>query len=208
MLTQLTQYLLQFHQVYLPSIGTVRIVQEPATLDVASKLMHPPQFVFRFSEDGWLSKHQLWYVGTQLKTDAAATRQSLEEAGFALREQLLQQPFVWNGIGTLSALNQKIVFEPRRHEAFLQPVVAERVLRENVQHAVLQGNQMVFSDGQTEVYDAAETQRDWIQITGWAVVVLSLFFILFYLYQHQFQPVASGFRQVSDPVLPTATYQQ
>ena len=195
MLTQLSRYLLKFHQVYIPSVGTLRLVQQPAWLDVANKQLHPPHFSLQFAENGWLTRHQLWYFGTQLHFDDVATRQSLDEAGAQLKQSIEQKPFVWNGIGTFSFNRQRIDFEPLPLQGFLNPVPAERVLRESVKHSVLVGDQVVLSNGAAAVPEAAERHWHWNRIVGWAIVVLSIFFILFYLYQHQFNSMASGLHQ-------------
>jgi len=207
-LPQLTKYLLQFHQVHIPSIGTVRLVQQPAILDVAAKQLHPPHFTIRFSEDGWLTKHQLWYFGSQLHFDEEATRSSLEDIGEQLKNAISHQPFIWNGIGTFQVRNEKLQFEPQQQIAFLQPIAVERVLRERVQHSVLVGDQVVLSNGETEVIEAEERQWNWGRIAGWAIVILSLFFILFFLYQHQFSPTASGYREKITAAPSPSTYAQ
>jgi len=207
-LAQLTTYFLQFHQVYVPSVGSLRLVQQPAMLDVAAKQLLPPQFQVRFSEDGWLTKHQLWYFSSQLHSDEETTRTSLEEVGAQLKKDIEQDAFVWKGIGTFRYANEKLQFEPQEHETILQPVPAERVLRERVQHSVLVGDQVVLSDGLTEVSKEAERHRNWSLIAGWSIVVLSLFFLLFFLYQHQFNPTASGLRRNVPTAPPPATYVQ
>jgi hypothetical protein len=208
MLPQLTDYFLQFHQVHIPSIGTIRLVQRPASLDVAAKIIHPPQFEMRFSEDGWLTRHQLWYCGSQLHLDEEAARQSLEDLGEELKKTIERDPFVWNGIGTLSYGQEKLHFEPYTHQTFLQPVAAERVLRQHVQHSVLVGDQVVLSDGHVTEAETQERHRKWSQIAGWSIVILALLFILFYFYQHQFNVMASGLRQNTTAPPPPATYVQ
>jgi hypothetical protein len=207
-LAQLARYLLQFHQVHIPSVGTIRLVQRPASLDVASKLIHPPSFTLDFSEDGWLGKHQLWHFSTHLHFDEGATRDALQDAGVQLRRAIEKAPFTWNGIGTFSYYNQEILFEPQQHKPVLQPLPAERVVREGVQHSVLVGDQVVLSNGTRDIEEAVEKSWNWRLIAGWAAVILSLFFILFYLYQHQFQSTASGLQDELVPKPPPATYRQ
>ena len=207
MLPQLTAYLVQFQQVHIPSVGTVRLVQQPATLDVAGKLIHPPQVNIQFNEDGWLTRHQLWYFGSQLNEDEASTRHALQDAGIQLRKEIEHDTFTWNGIGTFTYQNQKLQFEPQPVPQYLQPVTAERVMREGVQHSVLIGDQVVLSDGHTEAV-TEERQRNWSRIAGWAFVILALFFILFYLYQHQFSPTATGLRNHVTAAPASDTYQQ
>ena len=208
MLPQLTKYLLQFHQVHIPSLGTVRLVQQPASLDVAAKRLYPPTFALRFSEDGWLTKHQLWYFGSQLHFDEEATRNSLEDVGEQLKKSLAHQPFVWTGIGTFRYSNEQLQFEPVQLEEVLQPVTAERVLREGVHHSVLVGDQVVLSNGNVEISEAEERHWNWRRIIGWAAVILSVFFIIYFLYQHQFNPTATGMFEKVRAAEPEPTYVQ
>jgi hypothetical protein len=207
-LPQLTRYLLQFHQVYIPSVGTIRLVQQPAQLDVASKQIRPPYFTFQFSEDGRITKHQLWQFSSQLHFDETATRKALEDAGAHLKQHIQQQPFTWHEIGTFRIADHKMVFEPQEHAPILQPVVAERVLREHVQHSVLVGDQLVLSDGHAQILEAEQRHWNWSRILGWAAVILSVFFILFYLYQHQFEATATGLHQHVEADTPHNTYEQ
>jgi hypothetical protein len=208
MLPQLTTYLLQFHQVHIPSVGTVRLVQQPASLDIANKIIQPPQFNIQFNEDGWLGKHQLWFFSEQLHVDENATRQALEDAGIDIRKVIEQQPFVWNSIGTFTYKNHAFHFEPAAQPQILPPVNAERVLREGVQHSVLVGDQVVVSDGHAAAEAEEERPWNWSRIIGWAAIVLSLFFILYYLYQHQFSPTATSLRKNVSAAPAPATYRQ
>ena len=208
MLPQLAKYLLKFHQVHIPSVGTIRLVPQPAVLDVANKQILPPHYTIRFSEDGWLTKHQLYYFGTQLHFDETATRNSLQDIGNQLKKQIELAPMTWNSIGTFRYANDKIEFEPHVLPPLLQPVAAERVLREGVQHDVLVGDTVVRSDGTAQ--DAIEEDRQWKwnRIAGWAAVILSVFFIIFYLYLNQFQPTASGLHKKTGAPAPEATYRE
>lgn len=208
MLPQLTKYLLQFYQVHIPSVGTVRLVQQPALLDIANKRILPPEFHLQFNEDGWLGKHQLWYFSTQLQLDEAATREALQDAGIQMRKEIEHRPFTWNGIGTFTYETSKFRFEPQPQLQLLQPVAAQRVLREGVQHTVLVGDQVVLSDSQAERHEGEERHWNRSRIAEWAAVVLALFFILFYLYQRQFSPTATGLHQSVTVPAPPATYRQ
>ncbi|HUP12897.1 MAG TPA: hypothetical protein VM187_11805, partial [Niastella sp.] len=204
-----TRYLIEFHQVYIPSVGTLRLVPQPAHLDVASKLLHPPTYEFRFTEQGRLSKHQLWYFESNLQLDETDTRNKLEEAGLQLRTAIENDLLTWADLGTFSFQNGNIAFQSKPAVAILKPIPAERVLREGVHHSVLVGDQVVLSDGQPALQEElSENHRNWSLIFGWAAIILSLFFILFYLYQHQFNATASGLQQKVTAATSSATYIQ
>jgi hypothetical protein len=175
---------------------------------VANKQILPPHYTIRFSEEGWLTRHQLYYFGTQLHFDETATRNSLEDIGSQLKNGIQQAPLTWRSIGTFRYIDDKIEFEPEVLPPLLQPVAAERVLREGVQHNVLVGDTVVRSDGTAQLAAEDESHWNWSRIVGWAAVILSVFFIIFYLYLNQFQPTASGLhKQVTAPA-PEATYRE
>jgi hypothetical protein len=170
--------------------------------DPAAALYHP---LFRRR---LLTKHQLYYFGTQLHFDETATRNSLQDIGNQLKKQIELAPMTWNSIGTFRYANDKIEFEPHVLPPLLQPVAAERVLREGVQHDVLVGDTVVRSDGTAQ--DAIEEDGNG---SGTALRVgprlfLSVFFIIFYLYLNQFQPTASGLHKKTGAPAPEATYRE
>jgi hypothetical protein len=207
-LPQLAKYLLRFHQVHIPSVGTIRLVPQPAVLDVVNKQILPPHYTIRFTEDGWLTRHQLYYFGTQLHFDETATRNSLQDIGSQLKNGIQQAPLTWSSIGTFRYINDKIEFEPDVLPPLLQPVAAERVLREGVQHNILVGDTVVRSDGTAQMAAAEDRHWKWNRIAGWAAVILSIFFIIFYLYLNQFQPTASGLHKKVIAPAPEATYRE
>jgi hypothetical protein len=207
-LPQLAKYLLKFHQVHIPSVGTIRLVPQPAVLDVVNKQILPPHYTIRFSEDGWLTRHQLYYFGTQLHFDETATRNSLQDIGSQLKNGIQQAPLTWSSIGTFRYINDKIEFEPDVLPPLLQPVAAERVLREGVQHNILVGDTVVRSDGTAQMAAEEDRHWKWNRIAGWAAVILSIFFIIFYLYLNQFQPTASGLHKKVTAPAPEATYRE
>jgi hypothetical protein len=207
-LPQLARYLLKFHQVHIPSVGTIRLVPQPAVLDVANKQIHPPHYTIRYTEDGWLTRHQLYYFSAQLHFDETATRNSLQDIGRQLKNQIEQAPLTWSSIGTFRFVNDNITFEPDLLSSLLQPITAERVLREGVQHSVRVGDNVVRSDGTTQVEAVEDPHWNWSRIVGWAAVILSIFFIIFYLYLNDFQPTASGLHKKTVAPAPGATYRE
>jgi hypothetical protein len=189
-------------------VGTIRLVPQPAVLDVVNKQILPPHYTIRFSEDGWLTRHQLYYFGTQLHFDETATRNSLQDIGSQLKNGIQQAPLTWSSIGTFRYINDKIEFEPDVLPPLLQPVAAERVLREGVQHNILVGDTVVRSDGTAQMAAEEDRHWKWNRIAGWAAVILSIFFIIFYLYLNQFQPTASGLHKKVTAPAPEATYRE
>ena len=59
---QLTKYLVQYKRVSIPSVGTILLVQQPAQLNVADKIIEPPTVSAELREDVVVPEHQLKYL--------------------------------------------------------------------------------------------------------------------------------------------------
>jgi hypothetical protein len=204
-LQQLTDYLLHFRRISIPELGTIELVQQPATLDIANKLIYPPYYKAVFSEKQDGAVHQMLYLQATMGTDAAVA-EKLRLLGTEMKRKMQQQSFTWTGIGTFEYNADKINFRPQELSSLLQPVPAHKVLREHVQHSVLVGDQMVLSDGTVEQHAAAKRARDLTITIGWIVALLAMAFIVYYLYQHGFIPEASGLDQQVEQKAPQPTY--
>ncbi len=191
MLQQLTHYLLHFHRISIPNVGTLELVQQPASLDIANKVIYPPYYKVIYSEKQEPAAHQMQYLQTVLGEEVAV-RDMLVAAGEEMLRKMRQQPFAWTGIGTFEYAADKIHFLPAEISNPLQPVPAQKVLREHVQHSVLQGDQVVLSDGTVEQYRAAKKARDLTITLGWIIALLAAAFIVYYLYDHGFITNATG----------------
>ena len=206
MLQQLNQYLFQFRALALPQFGTIRLIAHPARLDVVEHLVYPPAYQPQFTTDDKLSEHQLEYFAASLQQDAAFVEAYLAKAGAAIKDHLQAGVFNWGGVGTFEFTNHQIRFNPQSTGS-LAPVHAQRVIRENVQHAVLQGDQVVMTDTGTERVVEESRTKDYLKIAAWVLAVLALLFIVYYLYQHQFSPQASGTSIQLQPAAPAPTWQ-
>lgn len=205
MLQHLTDYLLHFRRISIPELGTIELVQQPATLDIANKVIYPPYYKAVFSEKQDGAVHQLQYLQSVMGTEVAVP-EKLRSVGAELKQKMRQQPFTWQGIGTFEYAADKISFRPQDLSNLLQPVPAHKVLREHVQHSVLVGDQMVLSDGTVEQHAAAKRARDLTITIGWIVAVLAIAFIIYYLYERGFIPEASGLGQPVELKAPQPTY--
>lgn len=204
MFQQLTAYLLQFNRVVIPSVGTIELVAQPAQLDIVHKQIHPPCYHVRFLEKEEMTPHQLAYFEAQGGNGTTAQGR-LQKMGAELRNRIHQTPFNWNGIGTFAYGNDGIEFKPDPAvSACLQPVQAERVLRQNVQHQVQVGDQVILSDGTLD--DGPARKRPYTTIIAWILCLAALLFILYYFYGHHFEAAASGLQQKVTPAPAPATY--
>jgi hypothetical protein len=192
-LNQLTKYLLQYRRVSIPSVGTIQLVQQPATLDVASKLLLPPSFKAEWTDDETVSDHQLRFLSAGLEQETANVRASLQALGLQLSEQVRSEGFHWKGIGLIRQNGDAV---PLSLDA-LEPVAAQRVLRHGAEHNVLVGDQQMTSTQIAELREEgpAAGKRSLFVIVGWIILLLSILYILFVLYKGKFRMGATGSQQ-------------
>ena len=200
---QLATYLSQYKQVTIPQVGSFELVPKPAMLDVASKLIQPPGYLPQYSDKDLVKEHQLNFLALDLNADKEIVKKELENFGKDLKKRIQQGVFFWKGIGKLEAGEAAMVFYPDVLEIKgLQTIPAEKVLRKNVQHIVRRGEQEVVSSSFYEEEKPVIKERSLAVLIGWAVVILSVVFIAFYLYSDGFKATASGTKM---KVVPTNT---
>ena len=133
--------------------------------------------------------------------------EELENFGRELKRKIQTGVFLWKGIGRLEAKETTTVFHP---EVFvsegLKPIIAEKVLRKNVQHTVLRGEQEVLS---ASFYDEEKTFRKKVHVPtliAWIAVLLSVLFIGYFIYRNNFSATSSGTRMKVSPAAESPTY--
>jgi hypothetical protein len=179
-------------------VGTLKLVQQPASLDVANQVILPPTMQVQFSRQVAVDNHQLQTLAHTFNNDSEFVQEELTRFGEALRSRLQEQPFTWQGVGRLELEGAYIHFEPQQPSvALLEPVPAHRVLRENVQHTVLVGEQerQISAEDYQPTLDEPQRRRSWVIILGWIAVLLAIAFIVYHLYIGGFKPSATGMRQ-------------
>jgi hypothetical protein len=191
-LTLLSKYLLQYNRVCIPGIGTFEIVMLPSQLDVANKLISSPGYITRYKNEEDLSDHQLHFLSNE-STRSENAGNELFSFGEKLKGRIQNSSFYWKGFGTLQYTSSEIVFEPDRKQLeAMQPVPAQKVLRENVQHSMLVGDQQMTSQQITEVLNPPKHKRPWAMIVGWILLALALIAIVLFLYSRHFQISSTG----------------
>jgi len=190
---QLTNYLLQYKRVSIPSVGTIHLVQQPAQLKVADKVLLPPAFSAELQSEDTVPEHQLDYLSAALNQGKENVRQSLEKVGRWLVERMDGEGFHWKGIGLIrnNAIQSSVSLPA------MEAIPAERVLRRNAEHNVLVGDQQMTSRQITErnVDGVVERKRSIVDIVGWIVLLVAILYILFVLYQGKFRVGATGSKQ-------------
>lgn len=195
MLNLLTNYLLQYRSVNIPSVGTIKLVQQAAQLNIADKVILPPAFVAEIVQDKNIPDHQLFFLSAALQQEKAAVLEQLQALGERLNERIKNGGYHWKGIGMIRESREPM----KLALPALEPVVAERVLRPGAEHNVLVGDQHLTSTQlsalQEEVEEVAEKERSVFVIIGWVLLFLSILYIIFVLYQGRFRIGSTGSRQ-------------
>jgi hypothetical protein len=167
---------------------------QPPRLDVADKLILSPMYHTQYRREYEVSDHQLHFLVNESSEEESSGR-DLFSFGEKLNGRIQHSPFYWKGFGTLRYASSEIVFEPDEISLqALQPIPAHKVLRENVQHQMLVGDQQMSSQQITDVLNQVETKRSWVTIAGWIVLALAVTAILLYLYSKNFQTSSTGLR--------------
>lgn len=192
MFYQLTKYLVQYNNVSIPEIGSFKLLQQPARLDVAEKLVYPPSYSLLHDHNDHVGYHQSQHL-FEFNNDGAGSDQ-LIQFGKGFRKSLTLNKFSWSGMGVFeNGEIGPISFQPNEILIDgLQPIVANKVLRENVQHTVLVGENEVLKGGILDEIVAPANRKKVAVIAGWILAALAAAFIIFYLYNQGFQSPASG----------------
>ena len=173
MFQQLTTYLFQHRQVAIPQVGVFQLVQNPAALDYANRIIQPPTYTVQFlgkGDAGSLQEHSF------------NENERLLEFGQKLKNKLQKGDLNWSGIGSFEYNNGHIKFHPNviTVDAF-GAVDATKILRENVQHNVLRGETQVMQsikDMDDEVIQPME-KNSYTILVGWILVIILFAFIIY-----------------------------
>ena len=193
-LKYLTQYLFQYRSVSIPRVGTLQIIQHPPQLNVVDKLILPPTFSVALRPGEDISDHQLQFLDANLNKGRQDILQDLQFFGDKLHEKINGPGFTWEGLGTITRSTQSL---PLTVEA-LEPVPAERVIRQDARHKILVGDHQRLSGQNTDaeiVVDKASKKSSIFIIIGWVLLLLSILVIVFLLYTGKFRVNASGSKQ-------------
>lgn len=193
MLEILTRYLHQYGQLYIPYIGSFEVVVQPARLEFAERLLYPPAFEVRHSEEGSLKDSQVEYLQEEWDTDGANVEKRLQQFGRQLKDRLSGGSFTWPGLGVLHYRQNRVAFEGTPLVR-LAPVEAHKVIREHAQHTVLIGEQEVQSGDVAGYIQDTERKRSVLVVIGWILLALAILFLVFYFYKEGVNPESSGSR--------------
>ena len=191
MLSDLTAYFIKNRKVYIPTIGSFKLVELPARLDFADRLIYAPTYQVNFFEKEEFDEDQINFISENRSIDTNDAQQELVLLGQRIKHKIQQSPFNWKGVGELEYLNDKFIFRPVE-KAILLPVTANKVLRENAHHAVLVGEQEMQSNNMHEVQHITAKRISPVLLIALVILILALLFIAYHFYNKGFSTEAAG----------------
>ena len=195
MLSLFTKYLVHYGKVCIPHIGTFELIRQPPQLDVADQLFIPPSYITAYHPQELISEHQRDFFASCFNTAKEKTATDLVSFGEKLKKRLRHKPFQWNGFGTLHLEQGGIAFDP--YQIYLDSftsVPAHKIMRQNVQHSILVGDQQMTSEQVAEALIKTDEKKNFYMMIGWVLLILALITISIVLYFGKFQPSSSGLR--------------
>ncbi len=191
MLSELTEYFIKYKKLYIPSLGSFRLTELPATLDFADRLIYPPTCKVSYFENEERDEDQIIFISETKGIDKANAEQQLSELGQQLKNKIQQSDTTLKGLGTLKYLDEKFIFQPYAHNLLL-PVTANKVIRENAHHAVLVGEQEMQSNNMHEVRHIRAKQIPFYILAALIILILAIAYIIYRFYSKGFSTSAAG----------------
>lgn len=193
MLDAITSYLIQARECRLPGIGHFQIATHSAIADVANKTMMPPysEVLFHNQPKQDLDLGLIEYISTKNNLDEAAAERQLKIFCISLNNNLSRgKKIVFPSLGSLQKDEKgNAYFKSEDNLQLAEPVVAERVIHENTNHAVLVGDKETTSDVQTrqlstDIKEEVETKKQWWKIAALILFIIAICIIFFQYYNH------------------------
>lgn len=183
----LYNYLLQFRQLPIPGLGTILVERKPAQTDFLNKQLLPPSYNFQF--DKYFDapdKDFFTYLATQNDMADFEAIRWYNEWSYELRTKLrTDNPIELEKVGTLKKdISGEIVFVPAAPiNLHLEPVTAERVIRQNAKHTVLVGDKEWTNEEAADNLlegGGSESKAWWIITIVLTTILLLILFFKFY----------------------------
>jgi hypothetical protein len=160
----------------IPGLGTIYLERLPAMNDFTNRQIHPPSYKFRF--DKYFDapdKDFFTFLASNKNIPEYEAIKQYNEFAYDLRNRIRhQEKFNWPDVGVLSQeVSGEIHFESADLDAGLTPVTANRVIRHDVQHAILVGEKEMTTQDMTEML----SEGSFVEKESWWIYALILFAI-------------------------------
>ena len=180
---QIAAYLFQRKTCPLPGLGTLSVLSSGAEADFTNKMIAAPRTVIQFEERETNVEGLVNYLATTTGADTYEVTAALEHFCDGLKKEMMEQKKVkLDYIGDIFVDGAgKIGFNPEElPAAFLQPVVAERVIHPQSEHQMLVGDRETTNTAMTEMLVPKSEAKDgwWI----WAIVLGAIGLLVLLIY--------------------------
>jgi nucleoid DNA-binding protein len=206
----ITSYLIQAKECNLPGLGSFKIVTKPASVDVANKKMFPPADEIIFSErTDKISDDLITYVAHKKDIDPTVSKEEIKDWCRSTKEKIASGDEVsFDSIGSIQKdAGGKIFFTRQEHLTFLEPVIAERVIHKDAEHAMLVGDKETTSSAMNLLLnEEAETKNSSWNTIALILLVIALLVIFLHFYTSPPGSIATGNQNTFPVKQPTSTY--
>lgn len=207
----ITSYIIQSKECKLAEVGRFSRTTIPAEQDIANKQISPPSTEILFTtREEKISDGLIKYIADKKKIDVSEAVALIKKwcadtkAKLKNGEEILLYP-----LGTLKkgALGN-VSFHGKSNMLFFAPVMAERVIHKNSEHAVLVGDRETTSAVMSEYYNVEEAATKSNAWKFFAVILLliALVLLFFYFYGYPISLSSFGSHIKVVPQAPSATY--
>ena len=169
------------------------MVEQSPQFNVVDKLMMPPSYSCKLQPSDIVPDHQLSFLSALLNKAPFETRESLQHFGSRLKERAAGGAIQWKGIGTLSNKGGNMALDADLlSPEGLQPVPANKIIRENAAHAMLVGDRESNTVEMSGNLKQEAPARSWVVLAGWIILALAILAIIFFIYTGKGSPMSSG----------------
>ncbi len=212
MLTLFYQYLIHYHKIVLPGLGTIILQRNPAISDFTDHVFLPPSYTFHW-EHGDTNPPVSFFLWLSHKLNVAEGDAAIRVNNFVAdmkREINAGKEIIWDGVGIIRrGLDSRIELESVAPElSFEDSVHGEKVVHEDSSHMILVGDKEKTSVEMSEILHLPETRKfNWYRIALIAAV-LSLLFIIWYIWKNGFNAESVSNQKKITPKEAPASYQE
>ena len=206
----ITSFLIQTKECNLPGIGKLRIITGTSELDIANKRISPPidEILFTAKCDK-VSEDLVKYVSYKKNLTQPEALQNIKNWCANAKEKLHGgEKISFETIGDLKKNNSgNIIFQPEKPLFILEPVVAERVIHKNAEHAVLVGDRETTSSVMNQFLQETEiVKKSTWKIMAIILLAIALIILFMHFYANPFSLSATGNQTQHSPEVPAAAY--
>ena len=202
-------YFIQHKQLYIPGIGTFILERTPARVNFPNRTIDSPVYYTSLKNGGDHLKNFFSTLGELLQLSDREAVIKFNDFVFDLKKRVNNEGEVkWQGLGKLcKGLAGEIRFEEEPiNLVFNSPVPAEKIIRQNAEHAVRVGEDERTSVQMTALLNKSGVKKNYWWAWPLLAGLLLLMFIGWYFSEYGIEPTSAGNRKTVKPIESTITY--